>query len=107
MQKRILTIIVLFALVLTMGGGIFSSALTVSAASEEKQYSNVLAALTVRAEENIPPPIVRTRANRTIIVKIRFCIVSYFSMPYTNTVASFGVEITTWVAPAGILSFKW
>ena len=40
MLKRILTIIVLFALIITMGGGVISSALTVRA--EELTYSNVL-----------------------------------------------------------------
>ena len=40
MQKRILTIIVLFALIITMSGGVISSALTVRA--EELTYSNVL-----------------------------------------------------------------
>ena len=40
MLKRILTIIVLFALIITMSGGVISSALTVRA--EELTYSNVL-----------------------------------------------------------------
>ena len=42
MLKRILTLICIFALIITMGGEVILSALTVSAASEEKQYSNVL-----------------------------------------------------------------
>ena len=40
MQKRILTILLIFALILTMSGGVISSALTVRA--EELTYSNVL-----------------------------------------------------------------
>ena len=42
MLKRIITLICIFALIITMGGEVILSALTVSAASEEKQYSNVL-----------------------------------------------------------------
>ena len=41
MQKRITVLILIFAIVLTMGGEVILSALTVHA-SEEKQYSNVL-----------------------------------------------------------------
>lgn len=41
MLKRIITLICIFALLITLGGGVISSALTVHA-SEEKQYSNVL-----------------------------------------------------------------